>query len=150
MVRGEPRPVLTTAQAAVLGSPVDHSLSPVLHAAAYQALGLPGWTYGRHEVDEGGLAPFVAGLDDGWVGLSLTMPLKVVALDVADEVDVLAREAGAANTLTRTASGCWRPPTSRGSPTARVSAAQVPAPGRSRRTRPATARSCSTRWPAAT
>lgn len=94
-----------THRAAVLGSPVGHSLSPVLHRAAYEALGLEGWDYGRHEVDEGGLAPFVAGLDDSWAGLSLTMPLKVAAFGVADEVSDLAREAGAINTLVRRGSG---------------------------------------------
>lgn len=86
-------------RAAVLGSPVAHSLSPVLHAAAYRALGLEGWSYGRHECTEDGLAGFVAGLGPEWAGLSLTMPLKRVALDVADEVSPLAAATGAANTL---------------------------------------------------
>ncbi len=90
---------------AVLGSPVAHSLSPLLHTAGYAAAGLSGWDYGRHEVDEGGLAPFVAGLDGTWRGLSLTMPLKVAAFDVAETVSDLAREAGAVNTLVRTPSG---------------------------------------------
>ena len=66
--------------------PIEHSLSPVLHAAAYAALGLSGWDYGRYAVDEAGLPGFVAGLGPEWVGLSLTMPLKRVALEVADEV----------------------------------------------------------------
>lgn len=86
-------------RAAVLGSPIAHSLSPVLHAAAYAALGLDGWHYGRHECREDGLAGFVAGLGPEWAGLSLTMPLKRVALDVADEVAPLAAATGAANTL---------------------------------------------------
>ena len=102
MVLGEPGQLL---RAAVLGSPVAHSLSPVLHTAAYAALGLRGWDYGRFEVDEGGLAPFVVGLDASWRGLSLTMPLKVVAFDLADEVSELARRAGAINTLVRTETG---------------------------------------------
>lgn len=108
MVLGEPGALLTREQvrrAAVLGSPVAHSLSPVLHQAAYAALGLDGWAYGRYEVDEGGLAPFVEGLDQAWRGLSLTMPLKVAAFDVADEVSELAREAGAINTLVRRGNG---------------------------------------------
>lgn len=92
-------------RAAVLGSPVAHSLSPLLHAAGYAALGLRDWSYGRHEVDEGGLAPFVRGLDETWRGLSLTMPLKEVAFEVADRVSDLAREAGAINTLVRTEAG---------------------------------------------
>ena len=86
-------------RAAVLGSPVAHSLSPVLHAAAYRALGLEGWTYERIECGEDGLAALVDGLGPGWAGLSLTMPLKRVALDVADSVDELAAMCGAANTL---------------------------------------------------
>jgi shikimate dehydrogenase len=86
-------------RAAVLGSPVAHSLSPVLHTAAYAALGLTGWRYDRIECREDALAGLVAGLGPDWVGLSLTMPLKRVALDVADEVTPLARAVGAANTL---------------------------------------------------
>ena len=42
-------------KAAVLGSPVSHSLSPVLHRAAYAALGLDGWSYTAIECDEAGL-----------------------------------------------------------------------------------------------
>ncbi len=86
-------------RAAVLGSPVAHSLSPALHTAAYRALGLEGWTYDRHECDEAALPAFVAGLDAEWAGLSLTMPLKRVALEVADEVSPTAAAIGAANTL---------------------------------------------------
>lgn len=61
---------------AVLGSPIAHSLSPVLHMAAYQALGLNDWAYERHEVTEQDLNGFLNGLDSTWRGLSLTMPLK--------------------------------------------------------------------------
>ncbi|AEA25812.1 Shikimate dehydrogenase substrate binding domain protein [Pseudonocardia dioxanivorans CB1190] len=92
-------------RAAVLGSPVAHSLSPVLHRAAYAALGLTGWEYGLHECDEAGLPAFVEGLDATWAGLSLTMPLKRVALDVADTVSDLAAATGAANTLVLSAAG---------------------------------------------
>jgi len=88
--------------AAVLGSPVAHSLSPVLHNAAYRALGLTDWSYGLHECREPELAGFVDGLGPEWAGLSLTMPLKRVTLDVADEVDELAGAIGAANTLVLT------------------------------------------------
>ncbi|MDT7616970.1 MAG: shikimate dehydrogenase [Pseudonocardiales bacterium] len=89
-------------RAAVLGSPVAHSLSPVLHTAAYRALGLDGWSYDLHECDEAGLAGFVAGLGCGWAGLSLTMPLKRVVLGVAEEVSSTAAAVGAANTLVLT------------------------------------------------
>jgi shikimate dehydrogenase len=96
-----------TRRAAVLGSPIAHSLSPVLHNAAYEALGLSGWSYDRVECGETGLAGFVATLDETWAGLSLTMPLKRVALQVAEQISELAAAVGAANTLTRTAGG-WR------------------------------------------
>lgn len=86
-------------RAAVLGSPVAHSLSPVLHAAAYAALGLDGWHYSAHECAAAALPGFVDGLGPAWAGLSLTMPLKRVALDVAHEVSPLAAATGAANTL---------------------------------------------------
>ena len=90
----------------MLGSPISHSLSPALHRAAYGVLGLD-WTYDRHEVDEYGLAAFVAGCDASWRGLSLTMPLKVAALALG-EVDPLAAQVGAANTLVFEADGSRR------------------------------------------
>ncbi len=86
-----------TRRCAVLGSPIAHSLSPRLHAAAYAALGLD-WHYDRFEVNESELAGFVAGLDASWRGLSLTMPLKVAVLGMG-EVDEVAALAGAGNTL---------------------------------------------------
>jgi shikimate dehydrogenase len=82
----------------VLGSPIQHSLSPVLHRAGYAALGLSGWDYARYEVREPALADFVARCDSTWRGLSLTMPLKLAALEVG-RPDELARLVGAANTL---------------------------------------------------
>ncbi|HEX7187036.1 MAG TPA: shikimate dehydrogenase, partial [Actinomycetes bacterium] len=63
-------------RAAVLGSPISHSLSPVLHRAAYEALGLTGWDYTAHRVTEAELPGFLADLGSEWAGLSLTMPLK--------------------------------------------------------------------------
>jgi shikimate dehydrogenase len=96
-----------TRRAAVLGSPISHSLSPALHRAAYRALGLSDWSYGEHEVQEPALRRFVAGLGPQWAGLSLTMPLKEAALDVADEVSDLAREVGAVNTLVRLPGDGW-------------------------------------------
>lgn len=86
-------------RAAVLGKPITHSLSPVLHRAAYAALGLDSWTYEQHECDEDGLAAFLDGLGAGWAGLSLTMPLKRAALKLADEVSGLALAVGGANTI---------------------------------------------------
>jgi shikimate dehydrogenase len=86
-------------KAAVLGTPIEHSLSPVIHNAGYAAAGLADWTYTRHECDESALAAFVDSLDGSWAGLSLTMPLKEVALEVADEATPVAEAIGAANTL---------------------------------------------------
>jgi shikimate dehydrogenase len=83
---------------AVLGRPIRHSLSPVLHHAAYRHLGLD-WEYTAHDVGEAGLGDFVRALDRRWRGLSLTMPLKRTALDLADTASELARTVGAANTL---------------------------------------------------
>jgi shikimate dehydrogenase len=86
---------------AVWGSPVAHSLSPVLHRAAYAALGLTGWEYDRRDVDEVAFPAALAGLDGSWRGLSLTMPLKEAALRAARTVTPLAAATGAANTLVR-------------------------------------------------
>ncbi len=95
----------TERKAAVLGKPVAHSLSPVLHTAAYTALGLDDWTYERVEMDAAGLPGFVRGLGPEWAGLSVTMPGKRAALDFANEATPRAVAAGAANTLVPTADG---------------------------------------------
>lgn len=92
--------------AAVLGSPISHSLSPALHRAAYSALKLD-WTYEAIEIDETGLAAFIDSLDESWAGLSLTMPLKEVALDLLDEVDEVAQRVRSVNTVLPV-SGGWR------------------------------------------
>ncbi len=86
-------------RAAVLGSPIAHSLSPVLHAAAYAALGLDDWTYTAIECDETRLPGVLAACDDGWAGLSLTMPLKRAVLALLDRTEPLAAEVGGANTV---------------------------------------------------
>ncbi len=93
-------------RAAVLGSPVAHSLSPALHRAAYAWLDLP-WTYAARECEVAGLPLVMAEMrtDPTWRGASLTMPLKEVALALADEVDPLAARIGAANTLLRSRAG---------------------------------------------
>lgn len=83
---------------AVLGSPIAHSKSPALHAAAYRVLGLD-WSYERIEVDEHGLADFLDSRDDSWRGFSLTMPLKTRLRSLADESDRMATLTEAANTL---------------------------------------------------
>ncbi|MGW9439571.1 shikimate dehydrogenase [Streptomyces sp. NPDC055607] len=86
-------------RAAVLGSPVAHSLSPVLHRAAYAELGLHDWSYERFEVDEAALPGFVDGLDGSWAGLSLTMPLKRAVIPLLDEVGDTAASVEAVNTV---------------------------------------------------
>ena len=94
-------------KAAVLGSPVAHSKSPLLHLAAYRALGLTDWTYDRIECTAEQLPSLVRGLGPEWVGLSVTMPGKFAALEVADERTERADLVGSANTLVRTGRG-WR------------------------------------------
>jgi shikimate dehydrogenase len=86
-------------RAAVLGSPIAHSLSPVLHRAAYAALGLDDWTYTAIECDEAGLPALLASRDRQWAGLSLTMPLKRAVLPLLDRTEPLAVEVGGANTV---------------------------------------------------
>ena len=94
-------------KAAVLGSPVAHSRSPQLHLAAYHALGLDDWTYERIECTADELPSLVRGLGPEWVGLSVTMPGKFAALEVADQRTRRAQMVGSANTLVRTERG-WR------------------------------------------
>ncbi|MGI5289319.1 shikimate dehydrogenase [Nonomuraea polychroma] len=97
-------------RAAVLGSPIAHSLSPYLHRAAYQAMGLDGWSYEAFECDEARLPGLLRELtpvrgqghedsDDAWAGLSLTMPLKRAVLPLLDSVSEPAVEVGGANTV---------------------------------------------------
>jgi shikimate dehydrogenase len=86
-------------KAAVLGSPVGHSLSPALHNAAYAALGLDGWSYGRVECAEKDLAGLLGGCGPDWAGLSLTMPLKRTILPLLDRTDPVAAQTGCANTV---------------------------------------------------
>ncbi|MFB7011374.1 MULTISPECIES: shikimate dehydrogenase [unclassified Streptomyces] len=95
----------TIRRAAVLGSPIAHSLSPVLHRAAYAELGLTHWTYDRFEVDEAGLPAFMAGLDSTWAGLSLTMPLKRAIIPLLDSISGTASSVGAVNTVVFTEDG---------------------------------------------
>lgn len=89
---------MLTRRCGVLGDPIAHSLSPVLHRAGYEALGLD-WSYDAHRVPAGGLPAFLAGLDASWRGLSLTMPLKREVLPLLDRLSDRARLAGAVNTL---------------------------------------------------
>jgi len=92
-------------RAAVLGHPVAHSLSPVLHRAAYAALGLDDWSYDLVECDSAGLAGFVGACGPEWAGLSLTMPLKRTVLPLLQHVDPVAAATGGANTVVFRADG---------------------------------------------
>ena len=92
--------MLTVPWAAVIGSPIGHSLSPVIHRAAWEGLGLEGeWEYRSAEVDRRGLGAFIAGLGPQCRGLSVTMPCKQAVLPLMDVLDPLAAAVGAVNTV---------------------------------------------------
>lgn len=91
--------------AAVLGSPIEHSLSPILHRAAYRVLGLD-WSYEKYDVTEATFTSVLAELPLHCVGLSLTMPLKDIAFNSAQSHDEAAKLTGACNTLIRD-NGAW-------------------------------------------
>ena len=88
-------------KAAIVGSPVNRSLSPAIWRAAYESLGLDGWTYDAIETDEKGLARHIR--NGGWAGLSVTMPLKHAAARLVDRR--VGRTAGAVNTVVFTDDG---------------------------------------------
>ncbi len=88
-----------TRLAGVVGSPIAHSLSPILHNAAFAELGLD-WTFAAFEVAEGELGRALAGLRErGISGLSVTMPHKDAAARLADELTDAAARLGAVNCL---------------------------------------------------
>ncbi|MFJ9149440.1 shikimate dehydrogenase [Streptomyces sp. NPDC102270] len=92
-------------RAAVLGKPIAHSLSPVLHRAAYEELGLTGWSYDRFELDEAALPRFVEELGPEWAGLSVTMPLKRAVIPLLDGISDTAASVEAVNTVVFTEDG---------------------------------------------
>lgn len=85
--------------AAVIGSPIEHSLSPVIHRAAWAQLGVDGWEYRRLEQDADSLPRFIGGLGDDCAGLSVTMPCKQAVMPLLDVIDPLASAVGAVNTV---------------------------------------------------
>lgn len=94
-------------KAGVLGSPISHSLSPLLHRAAYAQLGIAG-EYQAYEVKSGELESFLhARLSENFTGFSLTMPLKEEVLSYVPDVDPMAREIASANTVINI-DGKWR------------------------------------------
>ncbi|WP_010525642.1 shikimate dehydrogenase [Nesterenkonia sp. F] len=91
------------ARAAVLGSPIGHSLSPALHGAAYAHLGLAA-QYTRRDVDVEGLDAFLRAADADpsgppWLGWSVTMPLKAAMVEHMDAVSERVRRLGVLNTV---------------------------------------------------
>ena len=94
-----------TRVAAVIGSPVGHSLSPALHNAAFAALGLD-WVYVACEVAPGRAAEAVAAMGAfGLGGLSVTMPHKAAVAALCDEVVGIARLVGTVNAIRREPDG---------------------------------------------
>lgn len=94
MIDGRTRP------AGVVGWPIDHTLSPAMHNAAYAEMGL-NWAYLPFAVpDQGALMRF-ADMARGvpFVGFNVTMPYKQAILELCDEVAMLAQMAGAVNTV---------------------------------------------------
>lgn len=84
---------------AVLGDPVRHSRSPVIHEAMLGLAGLAG-TYERIRADRDLLSRTIGGLREGeWQGLNVTMPLKEAAADLADDLSAQAERARSVNTL---------------------------------------------------
>ncbi|MGD0351013.1 MAG: shikimate dehydrogenase [Verrucomicrobiota bacterium] len=97
---------------AVYGFPIRHSASPAMHNAAFAALGL-NWRYLAFEVHPDNLRAAIAGAKAmQFSGLNLTVPHKVLAMEIVDELDESAKTWGAVNTIrfeAREAGGQWRP-----------------------------------------
>ena len=84
----------------MLGSPIGHSLSPVLHDTAYQGLGLTDWSFRLVETQKSELAATLHMLDaEGLVGAALTMPLKQAVIPMLAEIDPVAADVDAVNTV---------------------------------------------------
>jgi shikimate dehydrogenase len=98
---------------AVLGHPIKHSISPTMHNAALAQLAVREpdfnrWKYFRFDVPPEQLPQALDRLHAaGFHGLNLTVPHKILALDLVQEIDPEARRIGAVNTLRRTSAG-WR------------------------------------------
>lgn len=83
----------------VYGQPIGHSASPAMHNAAFAALGL-NWRYLAFEVDPENLRAAIAGAKAmGFAGLNLTVPHKLLAVDMVDALDESAKKWGAVNTI---------------------------------------------------
>lgn len=97
------------ARAAVLGSPISHSKSPLLHTAAYRHLGVE-ISYTTIEVSDDGVTDFLSqqGQDPGWVGWSVTMPLKAAMVPHMTSISTRVKTLGVLNTVVITQEGDGR------------------------------------------
>lgn len=91
---------------AVVGSPISQSKSPVIHRAGHKVLSLD-FDYSSVDISEGRLLQYLESLDETWMGLSVTMPLKLEATRLASELDPVAKATGVTNTLYRVQRG-WK------------------------------------------
>jgi shikimate dehydrogenase len=83
----------------IFGAPIKHTASPAMHNAAFAALDM-NWAYLAFHVDPQNLRTALRGAHDmGLVGINLTIPHKILALDWIDEIDAEARKLGAVNTV---------------------------------------------------
>jgi shikimate dehydrogenase len=109
---GQPAINAATRCCAVYGFPIRHSASPAMHNAAFAALGL-NWRYLAFEVRPDDLRAAIAGARAmQFSGLNLTVPHKLLAMQIVDELDVSAKTWGAVNTVrfeARDAAGQWQP-----------------------------------------
>lgn len=89
----------------VIGDPISHSLSPALHNAIYQELGIAKeFVYSAAHVLPDNLADAIRGMRAlGLRGLSLTLPHKIAILPLLDELDDAAKRLGAVNTVVNNA-----------------------------------------------
>lgn len=97
--------MLAKGKAAILGSPVDHSLSPILHESAYKFLKID-WTYDRFNLEPKALNDFLATHGD-YRGFSVTMPLKDSAFAIAQTHDDYSLQTKACNTLLKDSGDSW-------------------------------------------
>ena len=83
----------------VFGSPITHTASPAMHNAAFAALKM-NWAYVALQVEPQNLRQALLGIRDmNFRGVNLTVPHKLLAIDIVDEVDAAARKLGAVNTV---------------------------------------------------
>ncbi len=86
----------------VIGNPIEHSISPILHNTMAELMNLD-YTYSAYRVREGEVAKAIEGMKSLNIrGLNVTIPHKITAFDLCDEVDPFAKKMGACNTLVNT------------------------------------------------